>query len=166
MITKGDANAGAVFSDDERYRYKLWRRWNSALPRANFLMLNPSKATHEIMDPTVTRTCNFAKAWGFGALDVTNIFALRSTDPEELYKYGIASVGGGANNDAIIEVARKAGIVVCAWSQHGKYLGRGATVRTLLVGVRIYYLRMGKGKNPQPHHPLYLPSTLQPTEWL
>lgn len=164
MIERGNEKSGAVFSDDERYRYRLWRCWDESKPRCNFLMLNPSTATHEVSDPTVTRALLYAQDWGYGALDVTNIHALRSTDPKELYRVGNPT---GEHNDHFIEqVALKAGIVVCAWGQHGHFRDRGLRVRSKLgsAGVLLYYLRMGA--RYQPWHPLYLPKDLKPTRWV
>ena len=68
MVVKGNAAAGAVFSDCERYRYRLWRVWDEGKPKACFVMLNPSTATHEVLDPTVTRckkTRDRAGVWRF-----------------------------------------------------------------------------------------------------
>ena len=48
-------------------------------------MLNPSTADEHVLDPTVKKCVKWAKQWGFGALDVCNIFAWRSTDPKLLY---------------------------------------------------------------------------------
>ena len=85
MITrthrKKDADSIAVYSACERYRYVLTRTWDAAGRRALFVMLNPSTATEMQNDPTVERCERRARALGFGAFRVVNIFAFRATDP-------------------------------------------------------------------------------------
>ena len=82
--TKGDAPSTAIYSDCERYRYSLTRIWNADGKRVMFVMLNPSTATEVQNDPTVERCERRARALGFGALRVTNIFAWRDTDPRKM----------------------------------------------------------------------------------
>jgi hypothetical protein len=88
MITrthqKGDAASVAVYSDCERYRYSLTRVWDADGSRALFIMLNPSTATEVQNDPTVERCERRARALGFGAFRVLNIFAWRATDPRDM----------------------------------------------------------------------------------
>ena len=80
--------AGAVFSDDMVYRYRLWRTWDPDLPTvACLLCCNPSTADHEQNDPTIRRCLDFAKQWGYGQLLVGNLFALRATDPQKLRQH-------------------------------------------------------------------------------
>jgi len=43
----------AIISDCGRYRYLLRRLWAEGLPRALFIMLNPSTADDKIDDPTI-----------------------------------------------------------------------------------------------------------------
>ncbi|WP_443069362.1 DUF1643 domain-containing protein, partial [Sulfitobacter sp. HI0129] len=52
--------------------------------RVMFVMLNPSKADEIANDPTVERCERRARALGFGAFRVTNIFAWRDTDPRAM----------------------------------------------------------------------------------
>src|SRR5207245_10014631 len=73
--------SGASFSRDRRYRYRLWRRWDAARPVVAFVMLNPSTADAARDDPTIRRWSGFARAWGYGRLEVVNLFAYRATDP-------------------------------------------------------------------------------------
>ena len=47
----------------------------------------PSKADHEIDDPTIRREINFTVDWGYGGLIKVNLFGLRATDPKELKRH-------------------------------------------------------------------------------
>src|SRR4051812_15620668 len=67
----------AEFSPCRRYRFALWRRWDSG-PQVLFAMLNPSTADETTNDPTIRRCIGFARAWGFGSLAVGNLFAFRT----------------------------------------------------------------------------------------
>lgn len=155
--------SGAKFSACRRWRTLLWRRWDPSRPAANFLMLNPSTADEQRLDPSCSRARAYAERWGFGALIVTNLFAWRATDPQEM-KRAREPVGRG-NDAAILRAAREAAIVVCAWGNHGTHLGRSREVVAVLrcAGIGLSVLRLnGAG---QPAHPLYLPGSLQPTSW-
>ncbi len=103
MITrthqKGDAASTAEYSDCERYRYRLTRIWDPDGEKALFIMLNPSTATEVQNDPTVERCERRARALGFGAFRVTNIFAWRATDPKDMR--AAPDPVGPANDDAI-----------------------------------------------------------------
>src|SRR5437868_5379323 len=113
--------SGAVFSRCRRWRYLLWRRWAEG-PIANFLMLNPSTADEVKLDPTCTRAQRYAERWGYGALIVTNVFALRATDPKELLRS--EHPVGRTNDRAILRAAKEAALVVCAWGNHARHLER------------------------------------------
>ncbi len=96
---KDDAASTAIYSDCERYRYALSRVWNEGGRKVSFVMLNPSTATEVQNDPTVERCERRARALGFGAFRVCNIFAWRDTDPSKMKK---AAEPIGAANDATI----------------------------------------------------------------
>jgi len=96
---KDDAPSTATYSDCERYRYALTRTWDAQGKRVLFVMLNPSKATEVQNDPTVERCERRARALGFGAFQVTNIFAWRDTDPFQMRK---AADPVGPENDKVI----------------------------------------------------------------
>lgn len=154
------SDSGARFSACRRWRYLLWRRWDPARPVANFLMLNPSTADEWKLDPSCTRARLYAESWGYGALIVTNLFGWRATDPEEMK--AVRDPVGPGNDRAILRAAREAGIVVCAWGNHGAHLERSTYVRKLLEKGKIQprVLRMNAGGEPA--HPLYLPARLKP----
>lgn len=160
LIESGRVRYDAGFSACTAYRHWLSRTWDAARPYANFLMLNPSTATHLDDDPTVFRTMNYAFDWGYGGVWVTNIFDFRETDPEKMKAHPAPC--SDANDTWIVSVARNAGIVVCAWGTDGEFLGRGAHVTELLRenGITAHCLK--KTKTNQPNHPLYLRKTLRP----
>lgn len=161
--TKGDAPSTAVYSDCERYRYLLTRTWDSTGRRALFVMLNPSTATEVQNDPTVERCERRARALGFGAFRVVNIFAWRDTDPRGLRR--AADPVGPENDAAIADSVPWADQVVAAWGTHGAYLGRGAAVEALLRSMPFPIHHLGLTKDGHPKHPLYIAYTRQPELW-
>lgn len=166
MSNSTDTNADDLLADggdaiiSGAYRYLLQRFWDARLETLNFVMLNPSTADAKLDDPTIRRCLGFARALGFGSLEVTNLFALRSTDPKAL-RCHIDPVGP-ENDEQIVSSARVCQMTVCAWGNHGAYLNRGSRVLDLLrkAGIKPHALRVGK--TGAPAHPLYLPGDLQP----
>ena len=156
--------SGATFSRCRRWRYLLWRCWDASKPTANFLMLNPSTADEIKLDPSCTRARNYAERWGYGALIVTNIFGWRSTDPKQL-KLVNDPVGRG-NDRAILQAAREAGVVVCAWGNHGEHMDRARAVVALLQAERVPLKCLRMTGTGHPAHPLYLPGALAPQLFL
>ena len=154
-----------VFSPCWLYRYFLRRElpgYDEALrKRIVFIMLNPSTADEIQNDPTVTRCINFAVRWGYNELVVLNIFALRSTDPKELYR--AADPIGEDNDDWIKRIAGADGQdVVCAWGVHGAFNRRGGDVmNTLLLSTAAKVYVLGWTKDGHPKHPLYLKATTE-----
>ena len=167
MITrhhqKGDAASEAVYSECEAYRYLLTRVWESAGPRALFVMLNPSTATEVQNDPTVERCERRARALGFGAFRVTNIFAFRATDPTRMR--AAPDPVGPANDDAIARSAPWADQIVCAWGSNGAHLDRGPAVEALLRATGRPLFHLGLTKDGHPKHPLYIGYAQAPQRW-
>ncbi len=161
--TKGDAPSTAVYSDCECYRYSLTRIWDVAGRKALFVMLNPSTATEVQNDPTVERCERRARALGFGAFQVTNIFAWRDTDPRKM-RAAIDPVGP-ENDAAILAGVNWADQIVAAWGTHGAHLDRGPAVEQLLRGTGRPLFHLGLTKNGHPKHPLYIAYTQQPEPW-
>ena len=161
--TKGDAPSVAVYSPCERYRYALTRVWDDSGARVAFVMLNPSTATEVQNDPTVERCERRARALGFGAFRVVNIFAWRDTDPRAMRA---ASDPVGPDNDAaILDAADWAGLAVCAWGSHGAHLDRGPAVARLLRASGARLCHLGLTKDGHPRHPLYVGYAVQPEPW-
>lgn len=151
---------GAVFSPCRKYRYALWRVWNPEKPLCMFLMLNPSTADEFKNDPTVERCQRRAIQMGYGGLHVGNIFAWRSTDPDALYS--LDDPIGPENDQAIVEAASKAGIVICGWGKHGNLNNRGLAILDLLRHHQITPHALTLNGDGTPGHPLYIGYEIQP----
>jgi hypothetical protein len=160
-LGEGTIRRSAMLSDCGMYRYALTRHWgdfDGSTP--NFIMLNPSVADSSIDDPTARRCVNYARSWGYAGLVITNLFALRSTDPRALRT--AADPIGPDNDRHLVEQARPAPLVVCGWGNHGPLRGRAAAVLGLFrrEGIALHCLRLSKDGHPC--HPLYLPGDLKP----
>lgn len=143
----------AILSPCGVYRYYLLRRWSDG-PAMLFLMLNPSTADAHVDDATVRKCIGFAKLHGHGAVGVVNLFAFRARHPKDM-RAAVDPVGP-ENDRHIVERARAAGSVVCAWGPNASGTGRPeAVVRMLRAsGVRLQCLHITKDGSPG--HPLML----------
>lgn len=149
-------SCSASFSPCRRYRYELWRRWATG-PYAMFIGLNPSTADETQDDPTIRRCINFAKAWGYSALCMTNLFAFRATDPRDM-KAEAFPIGGHHNDLSLRSLSESAGVVIAAWGVHGTHLDRAADVVKLIPNLQC----LGLSKEGHPRHPLYLKADCRP----
>jgi len=157
----GEPMGTASFSACGTYRYRLTRNISEASRVLNFLMLNPSTADAEKPDPTITRCMGYCRSFGYSDLVVTNLYALRSTDPRGLWTH--ASPIGPDNDQWLKVTATEADLVICAWGNHGKRNGRGDAVLRMLRENGVTPHRLGPlTKEGQPNHPLYLKATLTP----
>lgn len=154
-----DLTSGATFSEDGRFRFRLWRRWADDAPSGGdvcFIMLNPSTADEVSNDPTVERCQRRAQRLGYGGLQVVNIFALRSTDPAGLYEDGADIGDGQENNRAICDAVAASDLVIAAWGRHGHYRRRDRAIRELLWVRGTHVFCLGTNRDGTPKHPLYL----------
>ena len=153
----------ASFDDRREYRFTLGRSWEPGLPRCAFIMLNPSTADENVLDPTVRRCLRYAQAWGFGSLEVGNLFALRSTDPKVLSSH--ADPVGPANDQALLGIRGRAATVVAAWGNGGLLRNRGREVARML-GSRGELWCLGLTKLGEPRHPLYISRSTPLQPWI
>lgn len=143
-------NGFACFSECRNYRYLLGRTWDPDGCAVLFLGLNPSTADEKANDPTVRRCIRFAKDWGFGTLLLANLFALRSTNPMELYNHHDPV---GVQNDIVLRLLRgSAKEVVFAWGARGGFMERDQIVRKIYPEASCF----GVTKDGHPRHPLYI----------
>lgn len=160
----GDATA--LLSTDGRYRYYLTRDLPGDAPPLHFVMLNPSKATAHQDDPTIRRCLGYARAVGAGGLHVWNLFAWRTTHPDELPLDDSAI--GPANEDtistALTTVAATGAVVVAAWGAHQHPLKARQIARLLAAAAdhRVSLHVLAMTRRGEPGHPLRLPRSLRP----
>lgn len=151
-----DPTIRTVFSDDRVYRY-VWIK--QIIPDnfrlCHFLMLNPSTADEYAPDPTIRRCMGFARQWDRGIVVVTNLFALRSTDPRGLYR--TSDPIGPDNNRHILQCGLGAQHAICAWGNHGALGKRSAEVVEMLQEAGVLLAHLGLNRSGEPKHPLYLP---------
>lgn len=137
------------------YRYSLSRVWEQELPRVTWVLLNPSTADAEQLDPTMRRCVSFAKREGFGGMEVVNLYAFRTKSPRAMLD---ASDPVGAENDSVLASVR--GVVIAGWGVHAKQARVAAAVRLLPP-----LLSLGTTREGHPRHPLYVRADTPLVPW-
>lgn len=153
----------ATFSECGKYRYWLNRLWDKSKPKILFILLNPSTADSIEDDQTIRKCKSFSKEWGFGSMEIVNLFAFKSTDKSMLKKMN--NVVGQENDKWILSRAEKVDLIVAAWGNFGKFLNRSSKVKEMLIknGYKVKAIKLSK--KGEPCHPLYLKNTLKPIEF-
>ena len=181
----------------DRYRLRWWLEPDKVLELPTFtptlalerevaiIGLNPSRASENSSDNTLTRCWRFVTGWGLARLCMYNLFSARGTDPEVLLSYHGES---GHNVPYVAAEARRVhdagGLVIAAWGdlpsgqrRDGSKLARPELRRlhhiieqrdqemlVALAGVPLHVLALtADGKHPR--HPLMLKKTCTPTLW-
>lgn len=156
-------NRDAEFSPCRRWRYVLRRWWSKVRPIIKFIGLNPSSADEKQDDNTTRLLINAAKKWGYGGVDVYNLFAYKATEPDEMKR---ADDPVGVENDVWLQTIVTGPVVAC-WGENGSFRNRGDDVLEMLRPLEPLAFAVDYTKSGQPHHPLYLPNdtTLKPVDF-
>lgn len=160
LVTRGSPEAWAAFSPDDVYRYALCRMWDDLRATLVVCALNPSTATHEETDPTLSKLCHYARRDGFGSLLLVNVAAWRATDPRALLavqRQGLDPVG--EHNRDVIRWAMDAPLLakaVAAWGSPKWKAVRPWIAKARMNGSRRDWHCFGVTKDGHPRHPLYL----------
>ena len=141
---------GAIFSDDRKYRYALWRIWNPAKPFRLQIGLNPSKAGAEIDDPTITRGVKRAYLDGFGGFLQGNLYGYVSTIPDVLL--GDGDFIGSENDDYLRWMIAHTNQTICGWGSFSPVVKRAQAVLAMITDPYC----LGVNQDGQPMHPLYI----------
>jgi hypothetical protein len=164
-LPKGMRGGADFYGEREEYRLLLWRYWDEATKDDPFILwigMNPSTATGEANDPTVTREINFSKEWGFKRYVKCNILDYRATHPTDLVKPFVVP-----RSDKNLETIRRLAdaaeqIIVCYGVMHRPLQPYAfETVKALEAdGHRLFC--MGTTLSGHPRHPLYLKADTKP----
>lgn len=166
-----------LFNEDRTHRFTLWREFDCGLSGESlvkdgntfkpgyvqFIGLNPSTADEKLDDPTIRRCIGYVRAWGYGALCMTNLFSFRATDPKDMLAHDEPIEMAIRNAQEVEKIAEGAALIICAWGTLGSHKTRAAKFIKHLRDVRkftIYHL--GLNGDGSPKHPLYLSKTLKP----
>jgi len=146
----------ASFSSCARYRYSLFRGWHENSGQVLFIGLNPSIADEKIDDPTTRRCVKFARSWGYGSMEIVNLFSYRTSDPKNLIHQPDPI---GPKNDSWIKKANsRSDITIACWGSLMSAQKRATQIANMIN--TLYCLRINK--NQSPAHPLYLRLNLRP----
>ncbi|WP_331708772.1 DUF1643 domain-containing protein [Pandoraea sputorum] len=155
----------AIISQCGQYRYTLTREPHDAYTTrgtALFIMLNPSTADATVDDPTIRRCRGFARSWDCNGIVVANLYALRATDPAELWRH--PEPVGPLNDFHLQRLALEHETVVCAWGANARR-ERVAQVRALFTRPHHRLMCLGVTKDGSPRHPLYVRADQPLIEW-
>ena len=145
--------SGAHFSDCRKYRYALWRIWDTSKPFVMFIGLNPSTANETEADPTIKSVMRIAKHNGYGGVYMMNCFAYVSTNPADLRFENNQDM----NDFCLNVVANLCKGIVFSWGNFEivKTTGRfSEIIRMFGEGA----MALKQNKNGSPKHPLYCKS--------
>lgn len=144
-----------------KYRHYLQRDFKKGQGVCIFVMLNPSDATPEMDDPTVSKCSKYCKKWGYSSLVIINLFDYRTKDPKELRKtsdpFGPKRSKVIDNLSMGINPMRERVKIVCAWGRDGKLWNRQNEIISQLrehfdyVDLECFKIN----KDGTPAHPLY-----------
>lgn len=151
MIGPTDQNS-CIF-DGPQYRYVLsrilpWQKVSKG--RVVWIMLNPSTADAQKLDPTLTRCWRWTFAWGYTEMVILNLFGYRTPDPKQM-RAAVDPVGPHNDSHILNQMAR-AQLHIVAWGAGGDFMGRAKQFLTTFGSFEFYCL--GKTKDGYPTHPL------------
>lgn len=144
----------AEISSCGRYRHSLGRHWYRESGYVLFVGLNPSTADAESDDPTIRRCINFARGWGYGGIEMGNLFDFRATEPKNLRR-AIGFAVSDKNDGYLRRAQDRAQLVIAAWGNVPWAETRIREVfRAVLCEERRWHC-LGLTKGGFPRHPLY-----------
>ena len=155
---------GAVISHNGLFRYNLWRYKSSMDPFnvIGFIMLNPSTADADNDDPTIRRCLTRALKMGYSGIQVGNLYAYRTPNPQHLKEAGYPI---GSENDMYLRLlANDTKKIILGWGNNAPDERAKEVIEMIrLINPSIYHL--GLTKSGQPKHPLYIGYDIEPTRY-
>jgi hypothetical protein len=127
----------------------MTRGWGDG-PLLDWVLLNPSIADADLDDPSTRRCLRFARKWGYDGMRVTNLYALRSTDPDQL---AVAPDPFGPSNARYLRAARGE-VTIVGWGAHRMVAAYQHW--SALLARKASFKCLGFNADGSPKHPLYL----------
>jgi hypothetical protein len=150
----------AWVSECGRYRHALGRHWDRGRGFVLFVGLNPSTADADKDDPTIRRCMRFARDWGYGGIEMCNLFDWRATDPKNLPRTQFAISEKG---DAVLRLrALEASRIIAAWGSVPWAKKRIDLIFKTIFTDEKRWEALRITKHGYPQHPLYVPASVQP----
>jgi len=147
----------AAYSPCGHYRYRLERILRPG-PAMGIVMINPSRATEEMDDPTIGSVQTLCQRMGFGRAIIGNLFAWRTPDVRELAR--VSDPVGPDNDRHLAAIAAEADLLVVAWGRAGKlpraHRDRWRDVVRILWGAGKPLHCLAHLKGDHPRHPQIL----------
>jgi hypothetical protein len=154
---------GCVLSGCGLYRYALWRLWEPARPLWMMALLNPSTATEEEDDATITRCCVRARRGGAGGLVVVNAGAIRETDSDEACA---APDPIGPDNAAWVRaLIPTCSLHIAGWGPKAARFGGDALMLDIFKESGVRLMALIRNRDGSPRHPLYIGYDVTPMPW-
>lgn len=143
---------------DDKYRYALGTKGENTL---YCFGVNPSTATPEKYDPTITRVSRVASRLGFDSFVMLNLYPQRATDPADLDKE--VNKEEHKRNLYAVDLIKDDSYIWAAW---GDLINVRPYLKDCLTQIQyivqffkrnVHWVKMGDlTKNGNPRHPLYL----------
>jgi hypothetical protein len=141
----------AIFSKCNNFRYALSRIWDDSKPLVMCIGLNPSTANADSDDPTIKSLIRILQGLGFGGLQMLNLFALISPDPNALRM----CPDPVKDNDRYIQnISSEFEVIVFCWGNFKQAEYRAKKFKQMFPSAMCF----GKNSRGTPKHPLYLKS--------
>lgn len=148
---------GAIFSDDKKHRFVLWRYWKPGRPFILFIGLNPSRANEFFNDPTIKRCISFAKREGYGGMLFGNLYSLKSPNPAVI-KHDLEGANHPNHYRYLVGMLDLCSTVVPCWGSWDFISDAESHVRSLIRSAGRPVMCFGTNRDGRPKHPLYLKS--------
>jgi len=144
----------AIISPCGQFRPELRRVWDDTKPLLPVCMLNPSRADHEIDDPTILALIWFATLWGYGGLLIVNLFDFRASKPAEMFAAPsrLSLEGEQRALAALVYASDHGGRMLAAWGNHGHDYAHWYVEHARARGVELICL--GTTQSGAPKHPM------------
>lgn len=150
----------AVFDKERKYRYSLKRTWDKGSGKVVFILLNPGPADEDKNDKTTEKCISFAKSFGYGSMEIVNLFAYITTDVSELKLLSKEEAVGKDNDNYLIRALNSADKIIAAWGENAVMHGRHREIEKLLAGCEVDCLGT-LTKYGFPRHPLKAPNDVE-----